>query len=174
MFIPKSKYSTPKHTPGNEFTLNGENYRGWYVELNSGGYFTGKTITSKSKKLIFNPARGENEDTRPSQKYRLYNMDVTPLPADISNKKWRRYFLQDKRNLKIVEVDRARYNLFRIKQYVTRVSLDWLLNGPAEDKIINGYSYEGTASRNKKTVVALEKDMPGISSFIKDYSQFVE
>ena len=59
MFIPKSKYSTPKHSPGDEFTLNGKNYIGWYIQLSTGEYYTGKTFNSSSKKLMWSHVKSK-------------------------------------------------------------------------------------------------------------------
>ena len=36
------------------------------------------------------------------------------------------------------------------------------------------YPFEGAASKNRKTILALEKDMPGISLFVTNYSLYVE
>ena len=49
-----------------------------------------------------------------------------------------------------------------------------MIKGPAEDKVFNGYPFEGAESKNKKTILALEKQIPGISTFIKDYKFLVE
>ena len=51
MALPKSKYSDPFHTPGNEFTLNGKPYIGWFVRTYQNKYYTGKIIDESSMRL---------------------------------------------------------------------------------------------------------------------------
>ena len=169
MFIPKSKYSTSKHTPGREFLLNGKRYIGWYIQLSTGEYYTGKVFDTKSVKLESVKNTGETEIIYP-----FHDVKTSPSPKDIQNKTWTRYFLRDKRNSRIIEVDKERYGLFRVKPYVIRVTLDWVLQGPAENLIINGYQYYGAAHKNKVAAEALEPTMPGLSTFIKNYAEFVE
>lgn len=169
MFIPKSKYSKPKHTPGKEFLLRGKPYIGWYTELSTGEYYTGKAFDAKSLKL-----ESIKSSTREETEFPFYSEDTMPTERDKQNKVWIRYFLQDKRTGRIIEVDKERYDLFRSKPYVTRTTVSWSLSKPVEDLVINGYPYHGAAHRNKQAVAAQEQIIPGISSYIKDYGQFVE
>ena len=169
MYIPKSKYSTPKHTPGDEFTLNGKNYIGWYIQLSTGEYYTGKVFNASAKKLI------SSTETTPMTPYLSFiSVNAVPSVNDRANSKWTRYFLQDQRNKQIIEVDKLKYNAFSAKPYVTRSTVEWELKGPVENKVIDGYQYYGAAHQNRVKVEELEKSIPGISSFIKDYGQFVE
>lgn len=169
MFIPKSKYSAPKHTPGDEFTLNGRNYIGWYIQLSTGEYYTGKEFSGTSKKLI-----SSTETTELKPYLSFIPVNVAPTERDRTNNKWVRYFLQDQRNKRIIEVDRAKFDSFKTKSYITRVSTEWVIKGPADNLTIDGYLYYGAAHQNRLKIEKLEKAMPGISSYIKDYGQFVE
>lgn len=169
MYIPKSKYSTPKHTPGDEFTLDGRNYIGWYIQLSTGEYYTGRSFNASSKKLI-----SSTETTELKPYLSFIPVNVSPTPRDKTNLKWTRYFLQDQRNKRIIEVDKAKFDSFKIKNYITRGTLEWELKGPAENLNVDGYLYYGAAHQNKLKAEKLEKTIPGITSFIKDYSQFVE
>lgn len=174
MYLPKSKYSSPKHTPGDSFLLNDKPYVGWYIELSTGEFYTGKVFDSKSVKLqIVSNTAGSNTELIESAPP-FYGVKTSPSSRDIQNKTWTRYFLQDKRNSRIVEVDKERYGSFRVKPYIVRVTLDWVLQGPAENLIINGYQYYGAAHKNKAAAEALEPTMPGLSTFIKNYAEFVE
>jgi len=86
----------------------------------------------------------------------------------------KRYFIQDKRTNKIIETDLETYQESRSLPSKRFETADWIIKGPAEDKLINGYPFEGAASKNKKTIQALESQMPGISAFVTDYSLLVE
>ena len=89
--------------------------------------------------------------------------------------KTKRYFIKAKNSGKVSEVSKDTY-----QQAQTTLpnqifaEIDWVIKGPAEDKNINGYMYEGAESKNKKTIQALEKQMPGVSLLIKDYKFLVE
>lgn len=168
MFIPKTKYSKPRHSPGKDFLLNGKVYVGWYIELSTGEFYTGKVFDSKSVKLE------SLKNTTVEISYPFHGVEVSPSTKDRENKVWSRYFLQDKRNSKIIEVDKQRYDLFKVKPYVTRGAVNWILQGPVDNLMINGYQYYGAAHKNKLLIEGLEKTMPGILNFIKDYGQFVE
>ena len=75
----------------------------------------------------------------------------------------------------IVETDKDTFQ--RAQQELTDRNLAqvyWLIKGPADDKEINGYLFEGAATKNKNTIQALEKTIPGISTFVTDYSFLVE
>jgi hypothetical protein len=57
---------------------------------------------------------------------------------------------------------------------VSFAEVDWIIKGPAEDKMFGKYPFEGAESKNRKTIQALEKTMPGISTFVTDYKYLVE
>ena len=56
----------------------------------------------------------------------------------------------------------------------TFAEIDWIIKGPAEDTMFGKYPFEGAESRNRKAIQALEKTMPGISTFVTDYRYLVE
>ena len=95
--------------------------------------------------------------------------------GDSEKGKTQRFFIQPKTTQKILEVDKQTYHQAQ-KQLVNYnfAQTDWIIKGPAENQIINWYPYEGAASKNKKAIQALEKTIPGISTFITDYSLLVE
>jgi hypothetical protein len=63
---------------------------------------------------------------------------------------------------------------FKPEPEYNKAELDWKIQGPAENQTINGYTYFGAAHVNEVNIQALETTIKGISTFIKDYSQFVE
>lgn len=168
MALPKSKYSEPKHTPGKEFTLNGQEYRGWYITTYKGTTYSGKYYDENSKILIpITPPVSEPT-------YSFIPETVHPSDNDKKAGTWKRYFIQKKANRKIIEVSKPRYLDFSKKSEFNRVELEWKLKGPAENQTINGYVYFGAAHINEVNTKGFENVMPGISSFIKNYSEFVE
>ena len=168
MALPKSKYSEPQHTPGKEFTLDGQEYRGWYITTYKGTAYSGRYYDKNSR--VLTPIR--TPSTSPSLPF--IEEFTEPLDSDKKSGIWKRYFIQKKVNKKIIEVSKLRYLEFAKNNQYNKVELNWKLKGPAEDQTINGYVYFGAAHVNEFNTKALETVMPGISSFIKDYSQFVE
>ena len=59
------------------------------------------------------------------------------------------------------------------KPYELILSFNWLIEGPAEDQMINGFFLEGIKSKNQKTLDSLEKVMSGVSAIIRDPLEFV-
>ena len=170
MALPRSKYSEPFHTPGNEFTLDGKNYVGWYVITYKDQYIAGTTVDRKSKQIF--PIESENDNIDTVKVF--VEQKVEPTIDDRVQGSWRRYFIQNKNNLHIIEVTKERHNAYKNTSGFTVASLDWNLTLPAENITRGPYIYYGSAHKNELATKALESTIPGISSFIKDYSQFVE
>ena len=168
MALPKSKYSEPRHTPGREFTLGGVDYVGWYVITYQDKVYTGKTLTESSKRLT--PV----SESLPINTAVFVEQLVQPTEDDRLRGVWKRYLLQNRKNLAIVEVTKSRYDLFKNKSNIVRVTLDWIIKGPAQDVKKGPYIYKGAENKNRETVLALEKNFPGISNYFKNYSEFVE
>lgn len=182
-YIPKSSYTEPKYTLGREYTIKdtGEEYVGYYIEASRGKFYSGKS-----------PQQGGGELLK-IEKERLINQGAKagifallatlakgffkPKMSSIDKERGFtiRYFIQDKNNNKIVETDRETY-LEAQKELLNNrfVQVNWTIKGPAENSVIAGYPYEGAASKNRKAIAAVEKQIPGISTFITDYSLLVE
>ena len=82
--------------------------------------------------------------------------------------------MKAKNSGKVVELSKSNYQQAQTT-YPNQIfaEIDWVIQGPAEDKNFNGYMYEGAESKIK-TIQALEKQMPGVSLLIKDYKFLVE
>lgn len=167
MPIPRSKYSEPRHTPGKEYTLNGQEYRGWYVETYQGKFYTGKSIDSSSKELF--PIEEKKPTVDPFTEELL-----SPTQTDRDNGYWNRYVLQKIDNRKIIEVNKEKFDLLNPKSQYRGVIVNWIIKGPAENRFYNSYIYYGADHRNRETVSKLENSIPGITNFFRDYSEFVE
>jgi hypothetical protein len=179
-YMPEFSYTKPKSTSGGEFAVKktGDEYKGFYIKTTDNKYFSGTKPEDNGVEL---------EKITPE-----YYEDLMPLIVNIpgllkgffkptvkkgdkEKGKIQRFFIQPKTTGKISEVDKQTYHQ-STKQLVNYnfVQVDWIIKGPAEDKLINGYPFEGAASKNKKAINALEPQMPGISTFITDYSELVE
>lgn len=182
-YIPKSKYTQPKYTPGGEFIVEatGKDYVGSYIETYGDRYYAGTSPQQGGEEIKKISKEGIVDKGLKATGFAALLallkgfFKPKPSPTDKENGKLSRYFVQDINNSKIVETDKDTF-LQAQTQIPNRrfAQTDWIIKGPAEDKIINGYPYEGAASKNKKAIAALESSMPGISTFITDYSLLVE
>jgi hypothetical protein len=182
MFRPKTTYTKPKSTSGGEYRekLSGKDYRGFYIKNNREQYFAGKSPEDNGVEL----EKIEKGSTLLQQLapvgmsllMMIFTKLFKPTPTSGQSKSGTlpRYFVQDKTNNKIAETDKQSYQEAQLIPTVRTAQTDWIIAGPAEDKNFNGYPFEGAASKNKKTIQALEPQMPGISTFITDYSFLVE
>lgn len=168
MALPRTKYSDPRHTPGNEFTLDGKDYIGWYVETYQNEFYSGKYIDDFSRKI------SPKEFTETTNSPIYVEEAITPSEDDRKIGRWIRYFIQNVNNRSIIEVSRERYNTFKGSSKYLRAKLEWVIKGPAENVFKRDYIYYGAIHQNTQSVNNLEKTFPGISKYIKDYSEFVE
>lgn len=184
-YMPKSRFSEPLSTSGNEYVIKdtGEPYTGFYIETYKGTYFAGKTPEENGAEIVLaeeNPGLVDRFNVSFSL---LQNLAISFIPTLSGLQKLlgkaTRHFVQDKKTGKITETDEETAQ--QISEQIPgnlpnyRVaSVEWVTKGPAEDKVINGYPYEGAASKNKKAIEALEKQMPGISSIVTNYADLVE
>ena len=183
VYYPKSKYSKAKSAGQGEFItkVKKEDYKGFYVKTFDKKYFAGKSPLETGIELekVSNHNKDHNE---------IYALGLGILGAAIAgffrkkptksekeNGVAKRYFVQDLNNNKIVETDKPTYAQTKLttpNRFFAEV--DWIIKGPAKDTMFGNYPFEGAESKNKKTIQALEKTMPGISTFVKDYAYLVE
>ena len=179
-YIPETRYQKPKSTRGGEFNIKktGEDYIGKYIETFDKKYYAGST-----------PEQNGDELQKVNEEFPI-GLAFAALPVllgllrgffkpklkkgDKEKGFTKRFFVQDKKNNKIQETDQETYLQANGLPNMNLAQVNWIIAGPAEDKNFNGYPYEGAASKNKKTIQALESQMPGISAFITDYSFLVE
>ena len=172
MYLPKSKYSPPKYTRGDEFVLDsGKYYTGWYFTTYKNEYYTGKEPSKTSDKLYPEDYSQSDVNTPNSNFSSKTNF---PLEKDYKEGFFIRYFLQDKRSKKIIEGDKKLYLEFKKKTYIKSVTVTWHLTSPAEDVKQGPYVYFGSASKNKESILAAEDTINGLSAIIKSYDQFVK
>lgn len=182
-YIPKSSYTEPKYTLGREYTVKdtGEEYIGYYIEASRGKFYSGKSPQQGGVELLkIEKERLINQGAKAGIFALLAALAkgfFKPKPSSIDKERGFtvRYFIQDRNDNKIVETDKETYlEAQRELRNNIFTTVDWTIKGPAENSIIAGYPYEGAASKNRKAIAAVEKQMPGISTFITDYSLLVE
>lgn len=179
-YQPSFTYSKPKSTSGGEFVVRStqQDYRGQYVETSDDKYYAGTKPEDNGAEL-------EKVRSNASQLLGIASPFVlsilkgffkpTVKKGDRERGSTKRYFLQSKSSKKITETDLDSFVLAntQLPNY-TFAQVDWIIQGPADDQMINGYPFEGAASKNKKAIQALEAQMPGISTFVTNYSELVE
>lgn len=134
-------------------------YRGPYVRDYRQRYYEGTEASFNDKLLEFIP---NNPDTSAEE---LDNAHRMPTEADYDRGVFERFFVKDRRNNKIVEIDKDRFTKERTAKKIYRVTykLNWIIKGRIDDYTFdNGYSYPGVASRNKELIRIAEKVVPGI------------
>ena len=171
MYLPKSKYKVLKSS-GNLSLANGERYSGSYIETYDGKYFTGKVLNNKSKPLVKIDLYSDNEPN-PSPGLRFLNDLILPTDKDIARGKFKRFFVQDKRNKAIIEVKVRKYLQFQKVNYTNTIVIDWILKGPVEDITKSSYIQFGAKSVNKETVLKASKKIKELPQMINNYGQFV-
>lgn len=181
-YIPKSKYKKPKSTSGGDFIEleSKKPYKGFYIETYKGKFYAGKTPEEGGPEL-------QKESKLKDQLAMLVGLGAIipgllagffkkkPTQSEIDKGVTKRYLIQDKNNNKIIETDPDTY--VQAKESLvnsTFAEVEWIIGGPANDVMFGEYLYEGAESKNKKTIQALETTIPGISTFVTDYSYLVE
>lgn len=167
MYLPKNTYRI-KTTYGGEFQKpSGEDYVGKYIETTMGKTFAGGSLEEAKGILINTPKPDLLSIERP------YNDYFGPTEIDYKRGEYLRYFTQDKRSGKIVEMNEKQWREKKRLKYVTPGRLVWVLKGPASDREVNGIPYKGASSKNRESLQRLEGDFPGITDFFKSTSEFV-
>jgi hypothetical protein len=178
-YVPKGRYKKAKHTSGGEFVITADKspYTGFYIEIYGGQYRAGQSPEDNGAELTkISESAFDIKKLIPAVTALaagFFGRKLTKKESDSGTAK--RYFLQDKKTNKIQETDQVTY-INAKKELPNRVfaEVDWIVKGPAEDKMFGQYKYEGAESRNRKTIQALEKQIPGISTFITDYTYLVQ
>lgn len=171
MYLPKFKYKPPKFSPGVHFSLpNGKPYVGWYFETYKQEFYSGKEPGPDNKKLT--PLQVPSHLEIPANIFTP--TIIRPTPADIQKGFFTRYFVQDRRNKKIVEVKKDKYDQYKTIDYLDRLEIKWVTKKPAEDTLMFDYKVEGAATKNKQTIQDIESKFPGIKNLIKSYAEFVQ
>lgn len=175
-YIPKSRYKKAKSTQGGEFLelVSKKDYKGFYIETYKGKFYAGKTPEENGLEL---EKVTRTAFATPIGLLGLFAGFFKKKPTQSEKEKGvtKRNFIQDRNNNKIIETDPDTYQQAK-ETLVNNVfaEVDWIIQGPVEDIMFGKYPYEGAESKNRKAIQALEKTMPGISTFVTDYKYLVE
>lgn len=181
-YYPKAKYSKPASAGPGEFVekLTQKEYKGYFVKTYNKKYFAGKSPIETGIELekVKDHQLGLDEGIPTLVGILAGSLGgffkKKPTNSEQQNGIAKRYFVQDLNNNKIVETDKVAFTQTKLNiPNRNFAQIDWIIKGPAEDKMFGNYPFEGAASKNKKTIQALEKTMPGISTFVTDYSYLV-
>jgi hypothetical protein len=169
MYIPKSKYSEPKHSRGDFlFKKDGTPYVGWYIKTYNDRYLTGKVPSNTTKELTI-------VSEEPYTREFTFTLDIiAPKQGDYVRGYFTRYVLQDRRNLKIIEVQQDKYYYLIKETHIKGIELNWVIKGPAKDLVKPPYIYQGAETKNKQTIEIQDNLIKGLKEYIKDYGKFVE
>ena len=173
MYRPKGKISKPKYSNGTFEKPDGTPYVGFYFEDSAGNLYSGKGPGKNTKVLIDSTDTEESKfTTTPGFNFFSSEM-IFPTEEDYENGFFIRYFLQDNRSSKIIEVGKDKYSNFRGKRNINSVTIEWLLTTPIENVEKGPYVYFGSKAKNKETIEKQE-DIPNLSSYIKNFAQFIK
>jgi len=182
-YYPEVKYTKPQSAGPGEFVeaQTQQYYKGLYVKTSDNKYFAGSSPIDTGIELekVKDHANGLDEGIPfifgilAGSVGGFFAKKLTK--SERENGIAKRYFVQDRNDNKILETDKTTY-LQTKKQVANRnfLEVDWIIKGPAEDKMFGNYPFEGAESKNKKAIQALESQMKGISTFITDYKYLVE
>ena len=98
-----------------------------------------------------------------------------PTERDYKAGKLDRYFLQNTSTGTITEISKELFD-FKSKNrplYEKVAKLEWKLEGPVSDIVVNGNVFKGASSVNEEAVMELNKTIKGIKDIVTNYSEFV-
>lgn len=172
MYLPKIKIKKPDTKVINDMIDdNGNPFVGEFFETFKGQFFSGTGPSPNSKPLIFNDSM---ETNFPTEGESIFKTEfIPPTKKELSNGTFKRYFLQDRRNKNIVEINKSKFDNLEDNTYSKKISIDWNLKAPAKDVYFDGVKFEGSESKNKKIVIEASKTLEGLQDYIKDYAQYI-
>ena len=172
MYIPKHQYQVKNilDPEGRVSFEDGSTFAtGKYVELSNGmKYYVPeddlkKGIFDRAKKLVI-----DTDNLNPKLALSFLKRFLPTRPS--SKAKITRYFMKNKVDGKIVEIDRETFDRFYDGEpsHITFAQLPWYIAGPLYDVTENNMTLEGTVNKNKKELDILERTFPGIKSYVTD------
>lgn len=168
MYLPRNKYKTEQITDSSVISSNGQIYNGPVIKTSSGKIFKGSNLDNIEEELF---PIGSVENIL--QLEIPYNVYITPTENDYERGFYTRYFLRQSSNHNYKEVDRNQYFKFLNQDGIISGRVRWYLQGPATNQTINGFFFEGTEEKNKKSLLEIQKNFPYILEVI-DTSQFIK
>lgn len=170
MFLPKIKISPPKFTVGDLLKkADGSAFKGYYFEDYRGRYYEGKTPAESKGRLYLAQTLSAEKDIE-----KFVSLPIKPTVKSYETGILRRYYLKDTRNGKIIEVNKDTYLTETEKLYIEGTTIDWIIQAPARDILIEGRLFQGAATRNQLKVQQADQKVKGLIKFITKYDEFVD
>lgn len=169
MFLPKNKYKV-KSTTNGFVDENGKPYVGEYIETQDGQFFSGSDPLLSKSTLLPVESTFDLKVQVPNIPLNLY---IIPTPKDYLNGFFQRYFIQETKTKKIVEVNSKIYNAFT-DDNSKKVDLRWRLVGFKEDTKVKGYPIKGVRTQNTLSMEQASTVIPEIKNHITDMLQFTK
>lgn len=189
LYYPVDEITTNLYTTGQQLmTVDNKEYIGLYHMYTTGEVYTQPTWDPKlSVQLI--PYREISSDNKKNIVYQQLTNDIfsekyiTPKSItiqinkqDISNGFISRYFLKKHNETTIIEINELQYrqwqsNVIDSKLYLG-TSLTWFISGNINDERINGYMFEGVATKNKKEIRRAALSLPEIASHLTNLTEY--
>lgn len=169
-YLPKSKYTITQAKPGEFVTEDGKPYVGSVITTYKSESYAGSSPNSMGTPLV--PVGSGVRELEVVPGHRV------PTEAEYKNGSMERYFMQDLRTMKVVELTPDNYER-RLKtdqpDYLVYATATWILTGSLEYNFY-GYRYPGVYDKNSSTISKMEKQLPGIvsSKVLYDPAEFVK
>ena len=174
MYYPKSQISTPLYTNGDEFTLDGKDYAGYYWADSNGSNFSGKSPQNPPNNLLLPKPTPTDLEVEPPESFfksnpEYYNAkkekfnssapqpptpSVTfPTNEEYETGEFQRYFVRKRNEMKYVEINKTTY-----KQYTSRSqSVQWQLYAPIQINWVLTGEQKKVYEINKNIVLLYQK-----------------
>lgn len=180
-----SEITTDLYTYGKQWmTEDNVEYIGLYHRYTTGEIYTEPTYSEAlSKKLIpyeiVNTLKASYKKLKPTLKTKfetIYPIIQTLTQDDIKRGYITRYFAYRQTDLVAIEIDLKQYDAIGSNTLDSNlykpIKLKWYITGPIQD-VVNGIvKTNGVQTKNKMSVVAAEKDAPGIGFFLRNLTEF--
>lgn len=149
MYLPKSKYKVRTSLPGEFLTNEGQEYIGPVVQTFTGACYPGTDPKTMGSQLT--PVVGKEP-----VELGFYNIKRVPTEAEYKAGKMLRYFVQERKTQKIIEINLEIWQKNYRPDDILRswASIDWYLTG----------SQATVRVLNQTTIDYMERAMPGIVS----------
>lgn len=195
-YYPKNRIKPNLFTPGGEFQINGQDYRGPYYTTFDGKIMTGKNPYYPGANIPLEKVSYANYDGREpdsSLALSLVNNDPevsldtlipyypNPKPEDYARGHFIRYFAKKVTgDLSILEISKKQFDYMQSKRtdvndYRYQVeNVFWKLTGPLhDDRTSKQYPIAGIVETNQRLVETKDKTFPGLKTYIGgNYTKF--
>lgn len=168
MFLPRNRYNILNQPDVPVTDSNGKEYLGPIIKTYKNERFKGSVGYGELERVF------TKEELELQIVERPFNDYYGPTDRDYQIGNFVRYIVYDSNLNLYKEVNLENYNRFKNLSQVKNIILTWYIYKPADDTIINGYLFTGSATRNRTTLQQLSKDNPGLLDFLNPYQYIKE